>query len=335
MIAPWRAVIGPARGRGGAVTGVAVCTAAPGSAEWLAARRGYVGASEIAALFGAHPFMTELDVWNGKVHPDLVDVVDSERVWWGTRLEPVIRDSYAATLDDVVVSTAPDDIPSIIAHPVAPVAASLDALAHHPDRDEVWEIKNSDLWRAWADDATPLAYWMQVQVQLAVTGLEQGLVVALVRGNDLQVRRIEADRAWQSEALERAEDWWDTHVIGGVMPDPDPTGDAAKLGRLWTPDAAKTVDLDPLLAAELVERKTVFDEAKRAFEETRAQVQLAMRDAAAAVDPASGEVVATWRARAGSRRVRVDDFEAFLAEAAGLIRTSDATRTFTVTGGNT
>lgn len=320
------------------MNGVAVTRAAPGSAEWLAARRDYVGASEIAALFGAHPYMTQLDVWNRKVHPDLDDDrARSERVRMdvGHQLEPAIRGIYAATVPGVVVGTAPADIPSVIAHPAAPVAASLDALAHLPDGgDEVWEIKNSDRWRAWADGAAPLAYWMQVQTQMAVTGVQAGVLVGLLRGNDLQVRRIDPDPQWQAEALERAWVWWDAHVSGGVMPDPDPVGDAAKLGRLWVPDDTRTVELDPLLAGELLERKTVLDEARRAFDEVRAQVQIAMGDASAAVDPATGEVAATWRARAGSRRVTVADFEAFLVEAAGLIRDSAPTRTFTVTTGD-
>lgn len=313
------------------MTGVAVCDAAPGSDEWRQARRDFLGASEIATLYGAHPYMTQLDVWNAKVHPELDDTAN-ERMRWGHLLEPVIRDAYAATLDRVVVSTAPDDIPSIIAHSEAPVAASLDALAHLPDRDEVWDIKNTDRWRQWADDATPPAYWMQVQTQMAVTGVQAGVLVGLLRGNDLQVRPIEPDLDWQADMLERAELWWHVHVTEGVMPDPDPVGDAAKLGRLWTVDDTVTVELDPLLAAELLERKTVADEARRAFDEVRARVQIAMGEAAAAVDPASGEVVATWRARAGGRRIRVADFEEFLADAAGLIRTSEATRTFTVTG---
>ena len=48
------------------MTYTVVTTAAQGSDEWLDARRNGIGGSDVAAVLGANPWRTPLEVWLSK-----------------------------------------------------------------------------------------------------------------------------------------------------------------------------------------------------------------------------------------------------------------------------
>jgi predicted phage-related endonuclease len=70
---------------------------APHTPEWNAIRLQHVGGSEVAALFGASPHLTLLELWlmkHGEI-PD--DVPESDRLFWGKLLEEPIAQAVAIT----------------------------------------------------------------------------------------------------------------------------------------------------------------------------------------------------------------------------------------------
>jgi len=63
--------------------------------EWLAARKDYITASDVAIILGHHPHKSALTLYNEKIgllEPD--DLSGNENVKWGKRLESVIADVY-------------------------------------------------------------------------------------------------------------------------------------------------------------------------------------------------------------------------------------------------
>ena len=75
-------------------------------AEWLAARRHGIGASEVSAILGLNPYRSCFEVWANKVQPDAAHMLaahmlaadmtaDSEAATWGVLLEPVVRTEVA------------------------------------------------------------------------------------------------------------------------------------------------------------------------------------------------------------------------------------------------
>lgn len=73
-----------------------------GSPEWLAARAGALGGSEIAAVLGLSPFESRFSLWHRKAGA-AAPVAETDEMRWGKRLEAPIADEYADLHPDVSV----------------------------------------------------------------------------------------------------------------------------------------------------------------------------------------------------------------------------------------
>lgn len=215
-----------------------------GREEWLALRQGFVGASEVAALFGAQagyqPGVYAL--WQAKAGRVPLPAVDAPRAAWGLRLEEAIATGageqegwnvlpgrYAthecglgATLDRIIAAPSPADYAAGYVGP------------------GVLELKNVD-WlqtrrgRAWEGEP-PMHVLLQAQAQMLATGFTWGAIAWLVGGNDLRVLRYKARPAIQAEIARRVAAFW-TSIEEDRPPMPD--GSDATYGALLAllPDA--------------------------------------------------------------------------------------------------
>lgn len=153
-------------------------------AEWLAARKDYITASDVAVILGHHPRKSPLTLYNEKIgllEPD--DVSSNEFVKWGKRLEPIIADAYAEETGRGLID--PGRFTLLRSRKYPWLAATLDRLVIIPDGPTgALEIKstNAFLAREWEGEP-PVAAQVQLQVQLIVTGLFTGSLAALVGGN--------------------------------------------------------------------------------------------------------------------------------------------------------
>lgn len=186
------------------------CTAGLSRDEWLRRRREgrTVGASAIAGVLQIHPYSSPLQVWaevTGRYQKQF-DPEELDRMLIGTACEPEIRLVAASRLGVGLCSweTGRELVhrrisflspwPVVCQHPTIPqLTANLDAVAFVNGELSVVELKWGG-WRqrdAWADyqlhqtlDAvvgtSVLAYYTQVQAQLAVTGLRTGYLVGVL-----------------------------------------------------------------------------------------------------------------------------------------------------------
>lgn len=302
-----------------------ISTAPQGSDEWLQARKGGIGGSDVGALLGVNPWRSALDVWRDKVGMD-EGFAGNQRTEWGHRLEPVVRAHYA----DTHPRTWVDEVPGVLAHPDIPEArASLDGLVNDTDGQRILEIKCTG--QSW--DQPPDSHVMQVMWYMAVTGIPVADIAVLTRGNDYREFVVEYDPALGNMMLAAVQEWWTLHILAGVMPEVDPVRDRDRLADLWTPDPtlpAAVVGHD--LAAQLRDAKAAAAAAKTDLEVVTAQVQIAMQCATAAVDP-DGEAVAKWVGSKGRESIDTKALAAVLPDvAAKFMRTGKPGRRFTVNG---
>lgn len=269
-----------------------ISTAEQGSDEWLEARRGGIGGSDVAAVVGANPWRTPLEVWLDKTGQMPREGKTNERMGWGHRLEPVIREHYAAQRQRTWV----DEVPGVLAHPSVTIAqASLDGLVNAESGQWGLEVKTTG--QTW--DRPPDMYLLQVTWYMAVTGLPKFDIAVLSRGQEYSEFTVERDDRLCDDLLGYADEWWTQHVVAGTMPDPDLVRDRDLLARLWTPDvAADPVVIPDDLAARLRDSKATANAAKTDYEVACAEVQALMREAVAAVDEA-GDRIATWNPTKG------------------------------------
>lgn len=202
------------------------------SAERLAVRRQYVGSSEVAALFGLHPWLTRFELWHRKAGnlPE-VDFSDSEWVFWGDVLEPAVAEGVRQKTGWQV-----QKVHRYVEHPTIPgFGASLDyEVVAHERGPGVLEIKTVDrsAFRRWDGDL-PMVYQLQVQHQLAcLPNRSWGSLQALVGGNRLEA--FDLDRHERAIAkLERAVlEFWES-IDAGQEPEPDFERDVDVLKLLW------------------------------------------------------------------------------------------------------
>jgi putative phage-type endonuclease len=212
-------------------------------AQWHTLRRQHVGGSEVAALFGEHAQVSKFELWNRKrgtvAEPD---VSGSERVFWGSVLEPAIAEGVRLKTGWKVnkVHRYHSMLPDL------GLGGSLDyEVVGHERGPGVLEIKTADwlIVRGWEDGEPPLSYELQVQAYLACTGRAWGCMAVLVGGNEL--RLFDYERRPKTIDIIEAEvaAFWRS-IAEDNPPKPDFSRDGAMIAKLYATVApGKALDL--------------------------------------------------------------------------------------------
>jgi len=234
-------------------------------AQWLRARGRGIGGTDAAAILGHHKWSTPLDVWlskTGRAEP----TPSSYPMARGNALEAFLLAEYGRQTGAII-----ERPPALLAHPDHPeLVASLDGLAHHRDRTVVVDAKTvghrgAGVW--WDEERMcPDMYAVQMLHYLAVTGLEEAVLVADVAGDYTEVA-IARDRAWEAAALPLLVRWWAEHVVADTPPPADWERDSIPaLNRAWVTEPGETVEADLSTAAAVhacVDRARIEAQVKR------------------------------------------------------------------------
>ena len=195
-------------------------------------RSKFIGSSEIAALFDCHPFLSRWELWQRKAgNIDAPDLDNVERVQWGNWLEAGIAHGLAQMHGWSVAKA------DFIEHPkIQGMSATPDywMFGHKIADTGILEIKNVDYlqWRDWENNEPPLAYILQLQHQLACTGLNWGRIGYLVSGNTSGFNEYQA-RPKIIKAIEDAvEQFWQS-IRDNKPPKPDFMVDADLVSKLY------------------------------------------------------------------------------------------------------
>ena len=202
-----------------------IATVYDSRADWLEARRGCLGGSDIAAILGLTSFTSPLEVFYSKV--DNVPERSEEQMAWGSILEPVILKQWATEAGVMY-----DDRLMIVRSLTFPfLGGSPDAIQTDSDGiPERWvEIKNVRTDRDWKNEVgMPERVYAQVQHGMLCSGLSDAVVVALVGGSKLIEREVSADPIYQHAMILKAEAFWSSHVRTNVPPAPDGSESSAR-----------------------------------------------------------------------------------------------------------
>jgi predicted phage-related endonuclease len=212
---------------------------------WHAIRLKNIGGSEIAGLFSvqadyAQSAYTLHMVKSGRVPAAPVDNSPGSRIWFGTRLEPMIA-AMAAELHGWEIAKGgyclDDTTPGM--------ACSLDYLITEPGPEEikrgfqgpgVLQIKNIDaiqFRQKWTGEEPPLPILLQLQHEIACSGCAWGVIVGMVGGNELPAYRYARREKTIALIRARVAAFWDG-VRDGKPPLVDGTDStAASLAALY------------------------------------------------------------------------------------------------------
>lgn len=202
--------------------------------QWLAERTQDVTSTEVAALYGLSPYITEFELWHRKRDRVVEDSEPDERVRWGIRLQDAIA---AGVAEDRGWKIQRLDV--YMRDPVDRLGSSFDFEAIDPDLGKgIAEIKNVDraeFYDKWLDKPegleAPQHIELQAQVQIEVADVPWCAIVALVGGNDARVTVRMRDREIGQHIRQRVRAFWKS-IADGTPPKPDYDADAEFLCRL-------------------------------------------------------------------------------------------------------
>lgn len=193
--------------------------------QWLRDRAQDVTSTEVAALFGLSPYVTEFELWHQKRANQVVAIDETERMTWGKRLEDAIARGIAEDRGwSIEGSTVYARMPELR------LGASFDYFirAQGADGDGVLEIKNVDAFifgQQWEELGgggykAPDHIELQHQTQLLVSGCKWGAIVALVGGNEVHCLLRRPDELVAAEIEMRVGRFWRT-IEANQEPAPD------------------------------------------------------------------------------------------------------------------
>lgn len=259
-------------------------------ATWLQNRAQDVTSTEVAALFGLSPYLTEFELFHRKRAGEVVRIQENERMTWGKRLEAVIAQGVATDNGWICEpETAYMRIPELR------MGSSFDyRLILTEAFVELMEIKNVDaiqFAQKWIDDGTALEapehIELQIQHQMEVHDTDYCVLVAMIGGNRIRWVRRKRDRDVGKTIRDRIAEFWDS-VTHNREPSPDYSMDADFIIKQLRASAneGEVMTADPELTELIAQYQFVSREAANMAdlkEQTKAQLLTRIGDAAKVV----------------------------------------------------
>jgi putative phage-type endonuclease len=217
-----------------------------GRSEWLERRRQGIGGSDAAAVLGLSPWKSPLALWSEKT--GLVEDISEDTEWkeWGHILEEPIARKYTRETGRELLNYGEF---YVFEHPkISHMICTIDReILPFTDRVHgILSIKTAAGWKAgeWKEEP-PLMYQVQLQHELAVTGLEWGSFAVLIGGQMFRWCDVERHDRFISYLIEKESEFWDRVVRGD--PPPVDASDSSReiLSRLYPKDTGESVELPP------------------------------------------------------------------------------------------
>ena len=240
--------------------------------QWLEARTKDITSTEVSALFGISPYITEFELWHRKKDQTVVEIEENERMKWGTRLQ----DSIAAGIaeDNKWTVRRMDEYMRI---PELRIGSSFDFSI---EPNGLLEIKNVDgliFKQQWLEDEegnleAPLHIEIQVQHQLAVCGRDFAYIGALVGGNNVVLLKREKNQKIIDGIFKKVAEFWKS-VEADNPPPPNFETDASFICDLYAnAEPGKVVDVrdDAALHGLAAKHKEIADNVKMLSKEKEA-----------------------------------------------------------------
>lgn len=215
--------------------------------EWHKLRSTDITSTDAAALFGISPYLTPYELWHRKKSAMIAAFEPSERMKWGTRLQDSIAAGIAEDNQwglrrmDEYVRLPQLSMGASFDFCIDSVSLGKDDAGNDMRRNDVGllEIKNVDAMAfkdGWIledeQQEAPAHIELQVQHQLAVSGLTRAWIGALVGGNRVVLIRRDRDEDVISALKNRVEMFWKS-IRDNVEPKPDFERDAKFIASLY------------------------------------------------------------------------------------------------------
>lgn len=264
-------------------------------AAWLELRKATIGASEIAALFGVHPYTTVLDMWARRTGAIKESTEETPPMRRGRHLEAVAVDFLREERPDWIVKANAVPTAELYRDLEIGIGATPDTFVREPGLDgfaicQIKSVEPSVFRRNWLNEAgdvePPLFIVIQAIQEAFLTGAARAYVAPLVIGFGIEmpVVPIELHAGIVGQIATKAAEFW-RMVRDKEMPTPDFAKDGEVLAQIvGNVTEGKSVDLRsdnelPVLASEDRQLSGEIKDRTDRRKEIKAQVLFKIGDA--------------------------------------------------------
>lgn len=235
--------------------------------DWLARRQQGIGASDAPVILGLSKFKSPFQLYHEKLGLEPIPPDETEAVEWGLTLEEPLAKRFQRETGRQILPHNPYEIHQH--ESLDWMLASIDRWQVDPQRSAYQplplELKTAHyaVAQEWKDEP-PLAYQVQVQHQLAVTGAPMASIAALIGGSKFVWCDVPRDEAFIAMLIEEETKFWQRLLDRNPPAVDGSTRTTETLKRLYQAETGEVIAL-PVEAIEWDERrqalKTIIDEA--------------------------------------------------------------------------
>lgn len=286
--------------------------------QWLAARQQGIGASEVASVLGINPFESAYELWRRKKHPEAFVKTENFAMKAGHYLEDAVAKFYAdETGASIIKSSRVDfmfvdkDRPWLRVSPDRTFWSAGDV--HNEKNKRILECKTTQ--RQIDPDDIPNHWFVQVQMNLGVSGMQNGALAWLTAGREFGQISIPFHQSFYEEVCEEVTRFWKDYIIGDAEPEAATIGDV--LAKYARSAEGKIIEATPEVFEAYKDLKEVRREldALEEREKTLANtIKIALRDGE--VLTYGGSTIATWKSAKNSLKF---DAKRYAEEHADLV----------------
>lgn len=201
-----------------------------GRLRWLELRKGFIGGSEAAAALGLSRYQSRIELYYSKTDDVIPAIADSEKMWAGRMMEPVIAEMFAERTGKHVIKQ-----PYFYCHPIHRfMGANIDFGVYAENAG--LECKNTANKNNFTDGHIPDEWYLQAMHYMAVTGASRWYLAYLLDGWKFDYVTLERDDSLIDKMIAGESDLWVNHIMQRVPPEFDGSESATKVLGLMYPN---------------------------------------------------------------------------------------------------
>ncbi len=258
--------------------------------EWITYRKMGIGGSDAGAICGLNPYSSAISVFLDKLSKE-PDTYDNEAMRQGRDLEDYVAKRFMEATNlkvrRVNAMYMLEDYPHMLANVDRMIVGENIGL-----ECKTTNILNADKWK---DGDVPAHYQIQCHHYMAVTGAKAWYIAVVILGKEFKYVRIDRDEEIIKNLISIETDFWNNHVLTGVMPDPDGSKAADDIINHYFKTARQERIILQGYHEKLkrrLELAVLIDKMEREKKQIEQEVKLAMAEAEIAV---CGEYEVGWK----------------------------------------
>lgn len=184
--------------------------------EWLGYRKRGLGGSDAGAVCGLNPYRTALQVYQDKTTETTEDM-DNEAMRQGREFEDYVARRFTEATGKKVRKA--NFMYYDEEHPF--MLADVDRMIVGENAGLECKTASPYMAEKWADGKIPLSYQIQCLHYMSVCNADAWYIAVLIYGREFKYYRMERDEEMLADLIQIEEDFWENHVLKGVLPEPD------------------------------------------------------------------------------------------------------------------